>query len=93
MPATGGRGPAPQCAVMAGGGTSGSGKGQPPRSIRIDGEPDPATGTLADWERYRDRLAALPQDDDGVRLAIAVAEARIAALRRAARQRGHNDGS
>lgn len=76
---------------MARGGTSGSGEGQRPRGIRIDGEPDPATGTLDDWERYRDRLAALPQDDEGVRLAIAVADARIAALRRAARRRGRID--
>lgn len=77
---------------MARGGRSGTGDDRRPRSTRIDGEPDPETGTLADWERYRDRLAALPQDDHGVRLAIAVAEARIAALRRAARRGGHIGG-
>lgn len=58
----------------------------PPRLI-IEGEPDLATGTLDDWVQYREKLANLPQDDENVRLAIAVAEARIAKLIRDARTR------
>ncbi len=49
-------------------------------AVRIEGEPDPATGTLADWRAYRKSLAALPRHNDNVRLAIAVADARIARL-------------
>jgi len=79
--------------VMARGGTSGSGQGERPRGLVIEGEPDSRTGTLEDWERYRERLAALPQGDAAVRLAIAVAEARIAALLRAQPRRGPADGS
>jgi hypothetical protein len=48
----------------------------------IRGEPDPATATLEDRRSWRHDLAALPQDDEGVRIAIAVAEAQIAKLRR-----------
>jgi hypothetical protein len=55
--------------------------------IDIEGEPDHRTGTLEEWLHYRQTLAALPQDDEAVRLAIAVADARIAHLRRA-RTRG-----
>ena len=77
---------------MARGGTSGTGQGERPRGLVIEGEPDPRTGTLEDWQRYRDRLAALPQGDAAVRLAIAVAEARIAALHRARPPRGPADG-
>jgi hypothetical protein len=50
--------------------------------MKIIGEPDPATATLEDWRAWRRNLATLPQDDDSVRLAIAVAEAQIAKLRR-----------
>lgn len=53
--------------------------------MKIIGEPDPATATLEDWRAWRRNLAALPQDDDSVRLAIAVAEAQIAKLRRTLR--------
>ena len=56
-------------------------RGRPSR-MKIIGEPDPATATLEDWRAWRRNLAALPQDDDSVRLAIAVAEAQIAKLRR-----------
>lgn len=83
----------PAVAVMARGGRSGSGQGENPRGIVIEGEPDPLTGTVEDWQRYRDRLAALPQSDSTVRLAIAVAEARIDALHRATPRRGPADGS
>jgi len=50
--------------------------------MKVIGEPDPTTATLEDWRAWRRNLAALPQDDDSVRLAIAVAEAQIAKLRR-----------
>lgn len=77
--------------MMARGGSSGSGSGPRPRGLRIEGEPDLASGTLEEWERYRRSLASLPQEDEAVRLAIAVAEARIATLRHAARPRGPRD--
>ena len=47
----------------------------------IEGEPDHRTGTLDEWLEYREKLAALPQDDETVRLAIAIADARITHLR------------
>ncbi len=47
----------------------------------IEGEPDHRTGTLEEWLRYREKLADLPQDDETVRLAVAVADARIMHLR------------
>lgn len=47
---------------------------------RIEGEPDPKTGTLEEWRAHRRSLAALPGHDDNVRLALAVANARISAL-------------
>lgn len=50
--------------------------------MKVVGEPDPATATLDDWRAWRRELAALPQDDENVRVAIAVAEAQIAKLRR-----------
>ena len=50
-------------------------------------EPDLVTGTLDDWVHYREKLANLPQNDENVRLAISVAEARIAKLIRDARTR------
>jgi len=53
----------------------------------IEGEPDLVTGTLDDWVHYREKLAALPQDDKNVRLAIAIAEARIAKIIRDSRTR------
>lgn len=49
---------------------------------KIVGEPDPATATLDSWRAWRRELATLPQDDESVRVAIAVAEAQIAKLRR-----------
>ena len=48
----------------------------------IEGEPDLLTGSLKDWQAYRQTLGQLPQNDQNVRLAIAVAEAQIAKLRR-----------
>ena len=50
--------------------------------LKIVGEPDPTTATIEEWRAWRRDLAALPQDDDSVRVAIAVAEAQIAKLRR-----------
>ena len=61
-----------------------TGVNQEKTGVTIVGEPDPATGTLAEWQAYRARLAVLPRHDDNVRLAIAVAEARIARLSRIA---------
>ena len=73
--------------VMANAGAPGNGhRNTPPRQI-IEGEPDLATGTLDDWIHYREKLATLSQTDETVRLAIAVAEARIAKLIRDARTR------
>ena len=54
-------------------------------AVRIEGEPDPETGTLEEWCAFRRSLAALPPNDNNVRLTIAVAEARISQLSR----RGH----
>ena len=52
------------------------------KRVVIEGEPDLATGTLEDWMAFRQTLAALPQDDENVRIAIAVAHARIEKLHR-----------
>lgn len=54
--------------------------GQESTAARIEGEPDPQAGTLEDWRAYRRSLAALPRHHANVRLAIAVADARIARL-------------
>ena len=58
--------------------------------IDIEGEPDLETGSLEEWLQYRQTLAALPQDDESVRLAIAVADARVAQLRRTRGPRRRN---
>lgn len=72
---------------MANTGAPGNGhKKSSPRLI-IDGEPDLVSGTLDDWVHFREKLATLPQDDENVRLAIAVAEAHIAKLIRDSRTR------
>ncbi len=73
--------------VMANTGAPGNGHRNTPPRLIIDGEPDLVTGTLEDWIHYREKLANLPQDDENVRLAISVAEARIAKLVRDARTR------
>ena len=49
--------------------------------LEIDGEPDLLNGTLEEWYIYRQSLSALPQEDENVRVAIAVADARIARLK------------
>ena len=59
--------------------------------IDIEGEPDHRSGTLEDWLQYRQKLAALPQDDETVRLAIAVADARITHLRHVRTRRRTGD--
>lgn len=51
------------------------------RPLALD-EPDPATATLDDWLAHRRRLAMLDLTDRTVRVAIAVADAWIARLRR-----------
>lgn len=55
-------------------------EGHQSTAARIEGEPDPEAGTLEDWRTYRRGLALLPRHDANVRLAIAVADARIARL-------------
>ena len=64
-----------------------NGNGNHTSRLIIEGEPDLATGTLEDWTQYRQKLAELPQDDDNVRIAISVAEARIHKLIRDAQSR------
>jgi hypothetical protein len=54
---------------------------RPASQVRIEGEPDLASGTLDEWQNYRRALSALPPNDENVRIAIAVAEAQIARLR------------
>ena len=73
--------------MMANAGAPGNGRRNKPPRLIIEGEPDLATGTLDDWIHYREKLATLPQNDENVRLAITVAEARIAKLIRDARTR------
>lgn len=65
----------------------GHGENNTQRRVTIEGEPDLATGSLEDWMAFRRTLAALPQDDENVRIAIAVAHARIEKLRRERRPR------
>lgn len=59
--------------------------GRSASQVRIEGEPDLATGSLEEWLSHRRALAALPQNDENVRLAVAVADAQIARLRRSRR--------
>ena len=73
--------------LMANTGAPGNGDRKTPPRLIIDGEPDLVTGTLDDWIRFREKLATLPQDDENVRLAITVAEARIAKMIRDSRTR------
>lgn len=72
---------------MANTGAPGNGNRNTPPRLIIEGEPDLLTGTLDDWVHYREKLAALPQDDKNVHLAIAIAEARIAKIIRDSRTR------
>lgn len=72
---------------MANTGGPGRGPGRTPPRLVIEGEPDLVTGTLDEWIHFREKLATLPQDDENVRLAISVAEARIAKLIRDSRTR------
>ena len=48
----------------------------------IEGEPDLESGSLEQWRAWRRRLARTPRHDETTRLAIAVADARIARLSR-----------
>ena len=48
----------------------------------IEGEPDLECGILRQWRAWRLRLARLPRHDESARIAIAVADARIARLSR-----------
>lgn len=52
----------------------------------IRGEPDPATASLDDWVAYRDYLRSLPDSDESVGLAIAIANSQIQKLKSADRQ-------
>ena len=52
------------------------------KRVIIEGEPDFATGTLDQWMAFRQTLTALPQNDENVQIAMAVAHARIEKLRR-----------
>lgn len=63
-------------------GEGGGRRGDRLSRTKIVGEPDLATATLEDWRAWRRNLADLPQEDESVRIAIAVAEAQIAKLRR-----------
>lgn len=73
--------------VMANTGAPENGRKSTPPRLIIEGEPDLATGTLEDWVHFREKLATLPQNDENVRLAITVAEARIAKIIRENRTR------
>ena len=73
--------------MMANAGAPGNGDRKTPPRLIIEGEPDLATGTLDDWIHYREKLATLNQADESVKLAITVAEARIAKLIRDERTR------
>ena len=46
----------------------------------IRGEPDQDSASLGDWVAYRDHLKALPEKDESVSLALAVANAQIQKL-------------
>jgi hypothetical protein len=50
----------------------------------ISGEPDQASAFLGDWVNYRDHLRSLPEKDESVSLALAVANARIQKLQQSA---------
>lgn len=46
----------------------------------IRGEPDPISASLEEWVSYREQLRTLPEKDQSVSVAIAVANARIQKL-------------
>lgn len=46
----------------------------------IRGEPDSNSASLEEWVNYREHLRALPEKDQSVSVAIAVANARIQKL-------------
>ncbi len=46
----------------------------------IRGEPDPISASLDEWVTYRDHLRALPEKDQSVSVALAVANAQIQKL-------------
>ena len=48
--------------------------------MAIRGEPDQASASLGDWVTYRDHLKSLPEKDESVSLALAVANAQIKKL-------------
>ncbi len=71
-----------QVRVMTNTNAPGHGENHTQKRVSIEGEPDLATGSLEEWMEFRQSLTALPQNDENVRIAIAVAHARIAKLRR-----------
>lgn len=46
----------------------------------IRGEPDPSSASLEDWVSYREHLRALPDKDQSVSVAMAVANVQIQKL-------------
>ena len=46
----------------------------------IRGEPDPGTASIDDWVAYREHLKSLPNQDETIRVALAVAQAQIQKL-------------
>ena len=48
--------------------------------MAIRGVPDQASASLGDWVTYRDHLKSLPEKDESVSLALAVANAQIQKL-------------
>lgn len=49
----------------------------------IRGEPDPATASIEDWVAHREHLRSLPFPDEGVYVALAIANAQIQKLKSA----------
>ena len=43
----------------------------------ISGEPDPISASLEDWVSYREHLRSLPEKDESVSLAMAIANTQI----------------
>jgi hypothetical protein len=46
----------------------------------ISGEPDPTSASVEDWLTYREHLRTLPAKDEGVSVALAIANTQIRKL-------------
>lgn len=77
-----------QVQIMANTNAPGHGENNTQKRVTIEGEPDLTTGTLDQWLAFRQALTVLPQNDENVQIAIAVAHARIEKLRRENNPRG-----